>query len=92
MSSSKILTSLLIGAAAGAVAGILFAPEKGIDTRKLLGKKGLDLKDTLKNKINDLVDGIADHLDNARSEADNLIDTGKEKMSSAKSQIKQSYS
>lgn len=92
MSSSKILTGLLIGAAAGAVVGILFAPEKGIDTRKLLGKKGLDLKDTVKSKINELVDGIADQFDNARNEAENLVENGKEKMSSAKSQIKQSYS
>lgn len=92
MSSSKILTGLLIGAAVGAVAGILFAPEKGIDTRKLLGKKGLDLKDTVKSKINELVDGIADQFDNARNEAENLVENGKEKMSSAKSQIKQSYS
>ena len=92
MSSSKILTGLLIGAAAGAVVGILFAPEKGIDTRKLLGKKGLDLKDTLKSKINDLVDGIADHFENAKSEADSLVENGKDKMASAKAQIKQSYS
>ena len=92
MGSSKILTGLLIGAAVGAVAGILFAPEKGIDTRKLLGKKGLDLKGTVKNKINELVDGIADQFDNARNEAENLVENGKEKMSSAKSQIKQSYS
>ena len=34
MSSSKILTGVLIGAAAGTILGILFAPEKGLDTRK----------------------------------------------------------
>ena len=66
MSSSKLLTGILIGAAAGAVLGILFAPEKGSDTRKKIGKKSSDLKESLKTKFNDLVDGIADQIENAK--------------------------
>ena len=66
MSSSKIMTGILIGAAAGAVLGILFAPEKGSDTRKMIGEKSADFKDTLKEKINDFVDGIVDQYENAK--------------------------
>ena len=92
MSSSKVITGVLIGAAAGAVLGILFAPDKGSDTRKKISKKSTDLKDSLKTKFNDLVDGIADQIENAKGEAENMVEEGKEKMASTKSQIKHSLS
>ncbi len=92
MASSKIFTGILIGAAAGAVLGILFAPEKGTDTRKKISKKGTDLKDTLKTKINDLVDTIAEQFESAKGDAEDLVDQGKGKVASAKAQMKHSLS
>ena len=92
MKSSKIITGVLIGAAAGAVLGILFAPEKGKDTREKLRRKGADLKDNLKGRINDLVDGITDEIENAKSQAENKMEEGMGKVSAAQSQIKHSLS
>lgn len=92
MKSSNIITGVLIGAAAGTILGILFAPEKGKDTREKLRRKGVDLKDNLKGRINDLVDGIADEIENAKSEAENKLDQGMGKVADAKSQIKHSLS
>ena len=92
MSSSKILTGVLIGAAAGTILGILFAPEKGLDTRKKISKKSSDLKDSLKTKFNDLVDTIAEQIESSKSEAENLMEEGKEKAAAAKNQIKHSLS
>ena len=36
MKSGKVLLGVLAGAAAGALLGILFAPEKGTKTRKMI--------------------------------------------------------
>ena len=57
---SKIVGSLVAGAAVGLAAGILLAPDKGKNTRAKLLKDAEDLTDKLKNKANDGMDLIAD--------------------------------
>jgi len=53
MSTGKVVLGLLAGMAAGAVLGILLAPEKGSDTRGKISKKGKDYTDSLKaNSMN----------------------------------------
>jgi len=52
-STSKILTALAAGAALGLATGILFAPDKGSETRKKIKDKGRKLSDEVKNKINE---------------------------------------
>jgi len=92
MSSSKIITGLLIGAAAGAVLGILFAPDKGADTRKKISKKSADLTDTLKSKFNELIDSISEEIENAKNAADDALAEGNEKAATVQSSIKHSLS
>ena len=59
----NLLFAFLGGAAVGAVAGILFAPEKGSDMRaricKMLHDKGIHLK---KEEMEQLVDQIAEEV------------------------------
>lgn len=51
-SSGKILTALAAGVAVGALLGVLFAPDKGTETRKKINEKGKKLADDLKEKLN----------------------------------------
>lgn len=76
--SKKLLTGVILGAAAGAALGILFAPEKGHETRKKIGKKGMDLGDTVKNKFNELGEALQEKYNNIKGDANSMVEKGKE--------------
>ena len=80
MSAVKIMSGLLIGAAAGAILGVLFAPDRGSETRRKISEKGNDLADNLKNKFNDFVDSVSDKFQGVRDEAASMANKGKEKV------------
>jgi len=64
----KLVGAVLIGAAIGGTLGILFAPNKGSDTRKKITKKRTDLTDSLKNKFNEFLESITEKFDNAKED------------------------
>ena len=72
MSSGKVFLGLLAGVAAGALLGVLFAPDKGSVTRRKISKKGQDFVDDLKNNFNDFVDSIVKKMDSVKAEAEEI--------------------
>jgi len=54
MESGKVFLGVLGGVAAGALLGILFAPEKGSKTRKKIMNKGKGYADELKGKFDEI--------------------------------------
>lgn len=47
----KILTALAVGAAVGGILGVLFAPDKGTETRKKIAENGKKFSDGVKEKF-----------------------------------------
>lgn len=66
MKSNKIIAAVLLGAAAGVVAGILFAPDKGSATREKIKEAGEDFKNTFKDKINEFIDEVKEKYESAK--------------------------
>jgi len=66
MNSGKIILGALAGLAAGALIGVLFAPDKGSDSRQKIVKKGEDYLDSVKNKFNSLLDTISGKYNGGR--------------------------
>lgn len=69
--NSKVVVALLAGLAAGAALGILFAPEKGAETRdkltESLKKLGDSIRETAATEIDNLVglkDKVVDNIKN----------------------------
>lgn len=56
--SGKIVTALLAGLAAGAVLGVLFAPEKGSETREKINDSLGDLADAIKERAEEQFDQL----------------------------------
>jgi gas vesicle protein len=52
MKTKKALLGVLAGIAAGAVLGLLFAPNKGSEIRRKISKESDDLADAVNDKIN----------------------------------------
>lgn len=74
MKNNQVILGVLGGLAAGALLGILFAPEKGSKTRKMIANKGEGYADDLKNKFNDMFDKASNKYNGALKEVKDYAD------------------
>lgn len=85
MSSGKVVLGVLAGIAIGATLGILFAPDKGSETRRKISEKGEDFAEDLEAKLNDLLDSFKQKFEEAKKEfseeAEQQVEDMKNKMS-----------
>ena len=63
---SKVFIGVIAGIATGALLGILFAPDRGWDTRKRISKKGEDYADALSDKLNEFLISFSEKLDDIK--------------------------
>jgi gas vesicle protein len=66
----KVFVSFLVGAAAGAAAGLLFAPEKGTRTRRRLARRAEDLRGDISERWEDNSARMQDFRESAKSTAE----------------------
>jgi len=74
--NTKVVVALLAGLAAGAALGILFAPDKGDETRD-------KLSESLKNLGDSIRETAATEIDNLVSLKDKVVDSIKTKINGA---------
>lgn len=73
--NTKVVVALLAGVAAGAALGILFAPDKGSETRDRLN-------DALKNLSDTIKDRAAEEIENLTAFKDKVVDEVKTRFAS----------
>ncbi|MEO8515371.1 MAG: YtxH domain-containing protein [Flavobacterium sp.] len=73
MESGKVLLGVLGGVAAGALLGVLFAPDRGSETRKKIKEKGKGYADNLKGKIDEIKHDVNGKYESFIGEAKDMI-------------------
>lgn len=80
MNAGKVLLGVLAGVAAGAVLGILFAPDKGSETRKKIAGKSDEFTDALQEKFNDILAEIKKEAESVKHKANDFMADGAAKV------------
>jgi gas vesicle protein len=78
MISGKVILGALAGIAAGALIGVLFAPDKGSESRNKIVKKGEDYLDSVKGKFNSLLDSMAGKVNGGKADISERDESRKE--------------
>jgi gas vesicle protein len=88
MSTGKLITGILAGAAAGAILGVLFAPDKGSETRAKIAQKSSELTDAIKEGYGKVAEAVTNNYEAMK---ENAMEFGKQKVATAKEDFNREY-
>lgn len=74
MRPQKVIIGALAGLAAGALIGVLFAPDKGSASRGKIAKKGEDVLDSVKRTFNSFIDAVSSKVDKVKDEVEDIAE------------------
>ena len=67
MKAGNLIIGVLSGAVAGLAAGMLFAPKKGVETRRRIADRSNEYVTGTKHKFNDILDNVSHTFDTMKS-------------------------
>jgi gas vesicle protein len=79
MNKTNVAIGVLTGVAVGALLGVLFAPDKGSETRKKLSRRVTDKADDVKDKFDELLQELTEKFESAKTEVSQIYERGKHK-------------
>ena len=82
MNVVRIFAGVLVGVAAGAMLGVLFAPAKGSDTRRKISQLGMDAANDIKEKFEHVEEGVSDAFEKVKHKVEDFRKDGKVEMKS----------
>jgi gas vesicle protein len=88
MKASNTLLGIIGGVAVGAALGILFAPDKGCNTRKRIARKGDELKTNLQGELEKFMDTTSEKYNQLMGKSEELVEEGKDMIYQGKERFK----
>lgn len=79
MRTDKTIIGILGGVAAGAILGILFAPDKGANTRDKIAKKSCSVTDDLKAKLDTVTNSLSEKYNSLKSKGETFAENAKDR-------------
>lgn len=71
-SGFAFIAGLAVGAVVGGIAGLLFAPEAGDETRRKLQDKSKELTEDLHDKFDEFKDTVNEALENVKTKVEDV--------------------